>query len=360
MNKRAAFGAAAVAAGFWLMAGCATRPAPAPAAAKPGTVMTYTAPTREEGRAQAELERADQRARKQLEKAEEELQAAVGAAMAASQAFEATDAPADAPRPTREEVDRLTLAANEKWRAYQDGIAQQVDRYESFLKRFPANWQARHRYAWFLADMHLEEEAGAEWRKVIEIEPRFPFAYNNLGTIYNHNGRDLEAVILFRKAIELYDVDHTFHCNLAVNYSTHRYEVMKEFDWDLPRVFHECIAEYARARQIARDQGDAEMEKQYAYDLAGQYVLAKFFQLGDTSDEALTAWSYYLGLKLTDHERGIAMRNVGTLYWRQKKDAATAMQWLEKAAALMPDDPTTRTLIDQIHNATPATVETQS
>ena len=64
-------------------------------------------------------------------------------------------------------------------------------------------------------------------------------------------------MLLYRKAIELYPDDADFHVNLAVNYSTHRAEASKEFGWDLPRVFRECILSYQRARALdAEGPGD--------------------------------------------------------------------------------------------------------
>jgi tetratricopeptide (TPR) repeat protein len=154
-------------------------------------------------------------------------------------------------------------------------------------------------------------------------------------------GRDLEAILLYRKAIELYPDDADFHMNLAVNYSTHRAETSREFGWALPVVFRECILSYQRARALRPKDPDI------AYDLASQYVLAKFFGVKDIADEAIEAWKYYLTLDLTPTQRGVADRNEATLYLKQKNDPAAAQKLLEEALTLLPDDSTCKTLLKQ-------------
>ena len=224
-------------------------------------------------------------------------------------------------------------------------VRYQGDRYEEFFSEYPADWYERHRFADFLADNDLNYEAAAQWRKVIEMAPTFPYAYNSLGALYNHMGRDLEAVLLFRKAIEIKDDDPVFHENLAVNYSAHRSEVSGEFGWDLPRVFRECILSYQRARALAPK------DREIAFDLASQYVLAKFFHAENTADEAIEAWKYYLSLDLKPVQYVMGFRNVGTIYLREKKDPVTARAWIEKALALMPDDPSCKAVLQQCEAA---------
>jgi len=245
----------------------------------------------------------------------------------------------------KEKLDRLRKTAEQKVSLYRGLIQEQRDRYEAFLGKYPDNWYQRHRYAAFLADNHLPDDAAALWRRVIEQAPAFPYAYNDLGTLYNHMGRDLEAILLYRKAIELFPDDADFHLNLAVNYSTHRAEASKEFGWDLPRVFRECILSYQRARALRPN------DPQIASDLANQYVLAKFFGVQDTADEAIEAWKYDLALQLTPTQRAVADRNMASLYLRQKKDPATAQKLLEEALTLLPGDSTCKMLLDQARAA---------
>jgi len=306
----------------------------------PGVVLLYEPKTLAETEAVVKLALEDQEIRLVIAKAEEDAFGAVGAYRRA--AFTLTGrAGRSGSRATKQELEALYKAAAEKVMQYRGLIQTQLDRYEKFLATYPDDWFQRHRYAWFLADNHLEEDAAAEWRRVIEQAPTFPYAYNNLGTLYNHMGRDLEAMLLYRKAIELYPEDAGFYANLAVDYSTHRAEASKEFGWDLPRVFRECIEAYRRARELTPK------DPEIAYDLASQYVLAKFFGVQDTADDAIAAWEYYLALDLTPRQRGAADRNLATIYFRQKNDPAAAQRLLEEALTLLPGDATCKMLLDQ-------------
>jgi tetratricopeptide (TPR) repeat protein len=342
-------GSYALALALLLSAGCAGAPSkddppsvpPTMAPPRPGVVLTYEPKSLAETAEIVWLAREEIRMRPFIEQAQEAAMRAIEAYQAAARSLKA---PPEAPisvRPTQEQVDALYKVAVEKVARYRAMIQWVSDRYEAFLKKYPDNWYQRHRYAWFLADNQLADDAAEQWRRVIAQAPTFPYAYNNLGTLYNHMGRDLEAILLYRKAIELYPDDADFYENLAVNYSTHRAEASKEFGWDLPRVFRECILAYQHARDLSPK------DTEIAYDLATQYILAKYFGLTDTADEAIEAWKYYLALDLTPSQRAIADRNMATIYLRQKNDPATAQKLIEEALTLMPNDSTCKVILDQ-------------
>jgi tetratricopeptide (TPR) repeat protein len=318
---------------FLLAAGCASAPSRA--------VIEYKPASRAEARAQAALMKSDDRARADIDVAEFHLRQAAEKFGQARSLLEAQELPPGVARPTEEEVRVLYQAAFARYRDMQELIAREGHFYGQFMRQYPDNWFARHRHAWFLADNYYHYEAAQQWEQVIRMEPAFPYAYNNLGSLYNHMGRDAESIQLFRKAIELKDDDAVFHINLAVNYSTHRKEAMKLYGWDLPRTFAECIASYRRARALMP--GDPDV----ARDLATQYVLAKYFQVKDTADEALEAWNYYLALDLSPSQRGYAMRDVGRIWLREKKDRAAAIKWLEDGKALVGNDPGIENLLKE-------------
>jgi tetratricopeptide (TPR) repeat protein len=331
-----------------LGAACAGQPSKEKAASspatmappRPGVMLLYEPKSLAETEAVVRLVRDDLEIRPLIEQAEEEAARAVTAYQRAAISLQA---PKDRPggRATKEDVNKLYKAAAEKVARYRGLIQTQRDRYEKFLAKYPDDWFQRHRYAGFLADNHLAEDAAAEWRRVIEQAPTFPYACNNLGTLYDHMGRDLEAMLLYRKAVELYPDDAGFCMNLAVAYSTHRAEASQEFGWDLPRVFQECILAYQRARALEPK------DPQIAYDLASQYVLAKFFGVQNAADDAIAAWRYYLALELTPTQRAIADRNLATIYLRQKNDPAAAQRLLEEALSLLPGDATCTMLLEQ-------------
>jgi len=329
-----------------VLSGCAG----APAVELPeGTdvIFSYTPASEAETALVADIETADAKARLDVDVAEKELNAAVAAYQAAARSLkDAKDAAAAglaAPEgriATEEEIQTLLDKAKAKNMVLELTRIGMIDRYEAFLTDYPENWYVRHRYAWFLADQLMRYESAEEWERVTKQEPRFPFAYNNLGTLYNHMGRDKESIVLFRKAISLYDDDPTFHTNLAVNYSTHRAEAGELYGWDLPRIFEECIAEYRKALALTPE------DRQIAYDLASQYVMAKYFKVTDTADRAIADWKYYLTLDLSDNQRGVGYRNVGRIYLTQKKDYAEAITWLEKAHEIL-KDPSSEVLLER-------------
>ena len=305
-------------------------------------VLTYKPGSVAESRQQARLLAADKTTRPRIPAALRALNMAYGEYYAAlSHLEEKKDNP--------EAAKALEKAALARYRDYRDLVEGQINAYEEFLLQYQDNWHVRHRYAWFLADHQMRHEAAAEWRRVVKTEPRYPYAYNNLATLYNHMGRDTEAMDLLRRAIEIYDEEPSFHFNLALNYSMHRYEAMERFGWDLPRTFQECMAEYRKARDLAPN------SVEYARKVADQYILARFFNVTDTAHDAIAAWQYYLGLDLTPLKRASACRSIGRIYLIEKNDPVAAEEWLEMSLELF-DDPGAHNLLERAKAARKATV----
>jgi len=323
--------------------GCAS----APSASRNGPIVVMDYPSRSiaESTARRSLLKADAEVREEIEKALGEAQTASYIYSRALGHVPLETLPSATQRPSPEEVEapRTTnLADLQKWWIL---FGNQIDRYDAFLREYPENWYVRHRFAWFLADLNLSFFAAEEWEKVIEQEPRFPYAYNNLATLYNHMGRDKESIVLLRKAIELKNDDPVFWTNLAVNYSTHRAEAMELYGWDPPRTFRECLNAYRRARKL--DPKNVEI----ARDVATQFVLAKYFEVTDTADEALKEWDYYLGLDLSKDQRLFGCLNVGRIYLREKNDPEMAISWLAKALALDENNPAARAVMKSAQKA---------
>ncbi len=252
--------------------------------------------------------------------------------------------PEEVERPTEKQVAAMRAEALAAWKEVDRAILGHMDTFGRFIETYPHNWYARHRLAWFLESVGNWPEAARQWRRVIEMAPGFPYAYNNLGSLYDHMGRGPEAAQLYRIAIALYPDEAVFHLNLAVSYSTKRYELMQIYQWDHERVWNECIASYRRARELEPE------DSQIAYDLASQYVMAPYFGVEETADEALKAWEDYLGLDLTPQKRGMGCRNVGRIYLTEKRDYDEAIRWLEQAVELL-DDPGSKTLLERARKA---------
>ncbi len=63
---------------------------------------------------------------------------------------------------------------------------------------------------------HKDEEAIAEVRKAIELDPRNADSHNNLGLALSYQGMTAEAIVEYRRAIELDPRDALPHRNLAI------------------------------------------------------------------------------------------------------------------------------------------------
>ncbi len=326
------------------VAGCAQVKADRPVPDAPTTVMGYTPAGLDEARAQRELLKADEQSRPCIEQALGAAYAAHGAYAQARMLLERPDLPEGVERPTDEQVDALRDESERKSDEFQAVLKALTDRYEAFFKTYPHNWYARHRFAWLLSDLNFRYEAARQWEKVIDMEPRFPYAYNNLGSLYNHMGRDEEAMDLFRKAIALKDDDPVFYTNLAANYTLYRKAASAKYGWDLPRTFEEAMTCYRKA--LALTPNDPEI----ARHIASQYVLARHFNVHDTADDAIDAWTYVLTLDMPPEKRMDACRAIGRIYLKQKQDPAIAREWLYKALEFAEDEGV-RSLLKQVEEA---------
>jgi len=167
------------------------------------------------------------------------------------------------------------------------------DAFREYLARHPDAHAVRDEWGHFLADQWLPERAVAAWQSLIERAPGYATAYNNIGTLYTHMGKDMEAVDLFLKSIDLDPTNPEYYFNLATTCSTHRKDVAAKFDWQLRRVFREVLWNFGKARELDPANVD------YARACATAFVLARYFGVEDVADEAVEAWEHYLSIELT-------------------------------------------------------------
>ena len=64
----------------------------------------------------------------------------------------------------------------------------------------------------------MDDEAIAEFKKAIEINPNLALAHNNLGQVYGKKGMYDEAIAEYKKALEINPNYAEVHNNLAVDY----------------------------------------------------------------------------------------------------------------------------------------------
>lgn len=297
-----------------------------------------------------ELALAEEAAREDLKRLREESDRAAAAAHGAADLYESEALPPGEERPSQAEVEALQKKAQDARRAYWERYRDILVRFHEFLEEHPNNWHAQDRLAWFYADHGDYLSASEHWRQVIALKADFAFGYNNLGSVYNHLGRDMEAVDLYLRAIELKADEPEFHFNLANVYATRRTEIADKFGWDLPRVFREALNHYRAARDLRPD------DYEYAQMTASHFVMAHYFEVEDWADEAIEAWRYCLNLELTDIQRSISLTNLARIYLRQKKDPAKARELLLEAKENY-HTPTIDTLLQEAERLeTPATL----
>jgi len=327
------------------LASCRTAP-PAPLAKpKPLTAPAQRHPPPSETIDPADVELAaiglaESETREAINTARQEFETAAAALGAAQELLEQDPLPPGAKRPTQQEIEKLRAGLTAKHQRVIELYRAQVAQYDSYIAKNPHRWLPRHKLAWFCADMGDELAAAELWRQVIALNAAFPYAYNNLATLYNHLGRDMESVDLYLKAIELENTDPEFHFNLANVLSTHRGEVAAKFNWDLPRVFRESLKYYHNARSLDPQ------NYEYAQSAASHYILAEHFQVTNWADDALADWKYCLDLNLTPQQRSYCLTNMARIHLREKNDVATARKLLLDAQKAL-DTPAVQTLLKE-------------
>jgi len=71
--------------------------------------------------------------------------------------------------------------------------------YEAFLNRHSGHVRARLAYGSFFSDINEIDKAMSQWKKALELAPKNPVAWNNIGKAYGKQGRIAEA---FRHPIQ--------------------------------------------------------------------------------------------------------------------------------------------------------------
>jgi tetratricopeptide (TPR) repeat protein len=75
--------------------------------------------------------------------------------------------------------------------------------YESTILRNPECWMAHNNLGIFLRAKNRPDEAILHYRRALQIRPAYPEALNNLGCALNSMGRHDEAVVAYRQALQL-------------------------------------------------------------------------------------------------------------------------------------------------------------
>lgn len=81
------------------------------------------------------------------------------------------------------------------------------------------NYMAYNHLGMYYANEGKEDQAVLMYKNALAVAPGYPPAYNNLGIIYANRGRFDEAIANFKKAIQLTPGNPSYHRNLALAYS---------------------------------------------------------------------------------------------------------------------------------------------
>jgi tetratricopeptide (TPR) repeat protein len=165
--------------------------------------------------------------------------------------------------------------------------------YEDFLRRYPSSTSGHLAYASFLNNIGDEETAKLQNEKALQLDPKSPAAWNNLGNYYGEAGPITNAFAYFAKAIEMDPTEPVYYQNLAVMVYLYRTDAKSFYHLNEQQVFDKSLALYRKAMQLNPD--DFPLATDYAESYYGIRPLR--------TNDALVAWTNALQIAHNDVER---------------------------------------------------------
>ncbi|MBX9254313.1 tetratricopeptide repeat protein [Desmonostoc muscorum CCALA 125] len=217
--------------------------------------------------------------------------------------------------------------------------------WRQLLKREPNNAEAHYRLGRTLRDQQRSDEAIAEFREAIRLNPKHSYAYNGLGTVLQWNQNKLdEAVTAYRQAIELDHNNHYAYFNWgnALVEKNQPDEAIKLFiqaikiEPNSPFNYHSLGTAYRLKKNF--DAAIAAYRK--AIDLYPSYSDA-YVSWGNTLAEEKRfneAIQVYLEAVKVDSQNAYVYNSLGRAYYLQN-NFAEALAAYRKAIQINPKDP---------------------
>jgi tetratricopeptide (TPR) repeat protein len=153
--------------------------------------------------------------------------------------------------------------------------------YEDFLRRNPNFVRGHLAYASFLNNIGDEDTALLQNQKALQLEPKNPAAWNNLGNYYGEHGPITNAFAYFAKAIELDPAESVYDQNLAVMVYLYRTDAKAFYHINEGQVFDKSLALYRKAMQLDPDN----------FPLATDYAESYYGIRPLRTNDALVAWT---------------------------------------------------------------------
>jgi len=251
-------------------------------------------------------------------------------AAAFAQAAHAEEDPRDAERQFR-----FLLSCGDELRAQQDHLdahsspavvkrwktqLKRLERdYQHFLHDHPRHARAMVAYGDLLYDEEDQDEAVRWWEKAIQVDPREPYAYNELANVYGHDGRAAKALEYYQTAIELAPTEPVFRFNWATTCQLFRNESRAVYGWNVDEIFQHCMEQFRAARDLAPQ--DFAMSSTYA---------ETFYQLPRPDwPAAYEAWQFCLRQPLDDQQRAFVYSHLARVCIRLDR-LDEAKVWMTK------------------------------
>ena len=158
--------------------------------------------------------------------------------------------------------------------------------YAAFLNRHSGHVRARLAYGSYFSDINEIDKAMAQWKKALELAPKNPVAWNNIGKAHGKQGRITEAFRHFGKAAELAPKEALYHRNLATLIFSYPDDAARYYLIDRSQVVPKSLELFKKARALDPKN----------FTLATDAALAQLGTQPFEAKAALAAWNDALAI----------------------------------------------------------------
>jgi tetratricopeptide (TPR) repeat protein len=158
--------------------------------------------------------------------------------------------------------------------------------YAAFLNRHSGHVRARLAYGSYFSDINEIDKAMAQWKKALELAPKNPVAWNNIGKAYGKQGRIAEAFRHFAKAAELAPKEALYHRNLATLIFSYPDDAARYYLIDRSQIVPKSLELFKKARALDPEN----------FTLATDAALAQLGTQPFEAKAALAAWNDALAI----------------------------------------------------------------